>query len=96
MTSQVLLPDPLLPGLCLTKDTRSQNQACLETLQPCLKLETQSSREKGERRHGSSPALPLSARLQAAQVARAQESVAEGVKQPNGRAEVWAKRPGEG
>lgn len=41
VTSQVFLPDPLLLGWCLTKETRSQKQVCLESL--CLKLETQSS-----------------------------------------------------
>lgn len=39
------------------------------------------------------PALALGAQTQAA---LAQESRAGGIKQPNGRAEVWAKRPKEG
>lgn len=38
VTIPVFLPDPLLQGLCLTKEIRSQKQVCLETLQQCLKL----------------------------------------------------------
>lgn len=48
MTSQVFLPDPLLLGLCLTRGTRSQTQACLETLQAMPKPgDSEQLREEG-------------------------------------------------